>query len=45
MVWINEEDHMRIIYLSEGTNFNEIYEKWSNALNLLAKYLKFAEDP
>ena len=45
MVWINEEDHMRIIYLAEGADFNTIYEKWSNGLNLLAKYLKFAEDP
>lgn len=35
---------MRIIYLAEGADFNSIYEKWSTALNLLGKYLKFAED-
>lgn len=45
MVWINEEDHLRIIYLSEGANFNEIYEKWSEALYLLESNLKFAHDP
>lgn len=35
---------MRIIYLSEGADFKAIYEKWSTVLNLLTKYIKFAED-
>lgn len=45
MVWINEEDHMRIIYLAEGADFNKINERFTKALNSLASNLKFAEDP
>ncbi|NRA74217.1 MAG: arginine kinase [Rickettsiales bacterium] len=44
MIWINEEDHMRIIYLDKTANLGEIYNKFTQALNLLEKYLDFAYD-
>lgn len=45
MVWINEEDHMRIIYLAKGADFNRIYSGFTKGLNSLTNNLRFAEDP
>ena len=45
MIWINCEDHMRIIYLEDCADFSSIYNKWIFALNILSKHLHFAEDP
>lgn len=44
MIWINEEDHIRIIYLEKGANFDKIYSKFTNVLNILEENLKFAYD-
>ena len=44
MIWINEEDHLRIIYLDKSANLGQIYSKFTQALNILEENLKFAQD-
>lgn len=44
MVWINEEDHMRIILLTKGSNLEQTYNKFNVILQHLTKQLDFAHD-
>ncbi|NRA73498.1 MAG: arginine kinase [Rickettsiales bacterium] len=44
IVWINEEDHLRIIYLEKTADLEKIHSKFVHALNILEKDLKFAHD-
>ncbi|WPX97453.1 ATP--guanido phosphotransferase [Candidatus Bandiella euplotis] len=44
MVWVNEEDHMRIIYLTDGKDIIGSYNKFVDALSILEKELEFAWD-
>ncbi len=46
IVWVGEEDHLRIMCMKKGGNLNEIFEKLRIAVGLLEKYLpKFATSP
>jgi len=42
LVWINEEDHMRVIAMQKGGNLAESFAHLSRALSELEKSLKFA---
>ncbi len=46
IVWVGEEDHLRIMCMKKGGNLNEIFEKLYVAVELLEEYLpKFATLP
>ena len=45
MVWINEEDHLRIISMVPGGNFTQVCEQMSKLLCILESQLNFAHDP
>jgi creatine kinase/arginine kinase len=41
-IWINEEDHMRIMYLEDGSDLKHVASQLFRALDLLNTRLKFA---
>lgn len=41
LIWINEEDHMRIISMQMGGNLGEVYKRFVNAVTQLGQKLKF----
>lgn len=42
LVWINEEDQLRIISMQKGGDIKEVFERLTNALKKLEKKMKFA---
>jgi creatine kinase/arginine kinase len=42
LVWINEEDQMRIISMQKGGNIKEVFSRLLSALNQLEKHLSFS---
>ncbi len=42
LVWVNEEDHLRIISMQKGGNLAEVYKRLVNAIKTLEKKLTFA---
>lgn len=42
MIWVNEEDHMRIICLQKGNNLLQVYTRLNSALQSLDQQLKVA---
>ncbi|KAF8570698.1 hypothetical protein P879_02698 [Paragonimus westermani] len=42
LVWINEEDHIRVISMQKGGDLIAIYKRLAGAINELSKTLKFA---
>lgn len=32
LVWVNEEDHMRVISMQKGGNVKEVFKRWSDAI-------------
>lgn len=45
VVWVNEEDHLRIISMEEGGNLGGIYQRFLAALGSLGSRLHFAWSP
>lgn len=45
LVWINEEDHLRIISMQQGGNLAEVWKRLVKGLNTLEKKLTFAHHP
>lgn len=45
LVWVNEEDHLRIISMQQGGNLAEVWKRLVNGLNKLEKKLTFAHHP
>ncbi|CAG9855958.1 unnamed protein product [Phyllotreta striolata] len=41
IVWVNEEDHMRVISMQEGGNLGEIYDRLAKAIQQLDEKLEF----
>jgi len=37
IVWINEEDHMRVISMQKGGNLKEVFERWCRGLRNIEK--------
>merc|ERR550534_2095363 len=37
IVWINEEDHMRVISMQKGGNIKEVFERWCRGLRNIEK--------
>lgn len=44
LVWVNEEDHLRIISMQIGGNVREIYDRLIRGLNEIEKELEFEND-
>lgn len=42
LIWLNEEDHLRIISMQKGADIKQTFKRLVNALNLLEKNLVFA---
>jgi len=45
LVWVNEEDHLRIISMQQGGNLAEVWKRLVNGLTTLEKKLTFAHHP
>merc|ERR1712178_44670 len=44
LVWVNEEDQLRIISMQPGSNIRAVYERLARAASLIEKEAKFAHD-
>ncbi|XP_076030921.1 uncharacterized protein LOC143019110 [Oratosquilla oratoria] len=42
VVWVNEEDHMRIISMQSGGDLGAVYERFTRAVTLLGQKLPFS---
>lgn len=45
LVWVNEEDQLRIIAMQNGGNIGDVFARLSRAVSHIEKYIKFAHDP
>lgn len=41
VIWVNEEDHVRIISMEKGSNVKQVYKRLVAGIQLLEKSLKF----
>jgi protein-arginine kinase len=44
LVWVNEEDQLRIISMQPGSDIREVFERLSRGVNEIEKVAKFAHD-
>jgi len=44
LVWVNEEDHLRIISMQQGGNLGEIYKRLVTGINEIESKLKFSRN-
>lgn len=44
LVWVNEEDHLRIISMQMGGNLGAVYRRLVNAVNAIEKRIPFSHD-
>lgn len=42
LVWVNEEDQLRIISMQKGGDINEVFERLTSAISNLEKQMKFS---
>ncbi|XP_066956665.1 uncharacterized protein [Macrobrachium rosenbergii] len=42
VIWVNEEDHLRIISMQEGGNLSEVYSRFVRAVTTLGEKLPFS---
>merc|ERR1712168_1633969 len=42
LVWVNEEDHLRIISMQKGGNINEVFKRWCRGIAEVEKYIQEA---
>nr|AAM10823.1 lombricine kinase [Urechis caupo]3JPZ_A Chain A, Lombricine kinase [Urechis caupo]3JPZ_B Chain B, Lombricine kinase [Urechis caupo]3JQ3_A Chain A, Lombricine kinase [Urechis caupo] len=40
LIWINEEDHMRVISMQKGGNVKAVFERFGRGLNAIAEQMK-----
>nr|ABH10969.1 protoflagellar creatine kinase [Aphrocallistes beatrix] len=40
LIWVNEEDHMRIISMQKGGDMMEVFKRWCEGLSLVEKAIK-----
>jgi protein-arginine kinase len=45
LVWVNEEDHLRIISMQQGFNLETVVKRLFQALQIIGKKLPFQRDP
>ncbi|XP_078345863.1 arginine kinase-like isoform X2 [Oculina patagonica] len=44
LVWVNEEDHLRIISMEQGSDIKSVFQRLCNAVNELDKQIGFQHD-
>lgn len=44
LVWVNEEDHLRIISMQKGGDLKAVYQRLVNAVNIIESKLPFSRD-
>jgi len=44
LVWVNEEDQLRIISMQPGSNISQVFERLSIAASKIEEKVKFAKD-
>jgi creatine kinase/arginine kinase len=44
LVWVNEEDQLRIISMQPGSDIREVFERLSRGVGAIEKVAKFAQD-
>jgi len=44
LVWVNEEDHLRIISMQKGGNLREVFSRLTTAVNEIEKRVPFSHD-
>lgn len=44
LVWVNEEDQLRIISMQQGSNIRQVFERLATAANKIEEKAKFAQD-
>ncbi|BFF99133.1 arginine kinase-like [Drosophila madeirensis] len=44
LVWVNEEDHIRIISMEKGGDIGKVYDRMLGGVEALGKYLDFSRD-
>merc|ERR1739838_1125154 len=42
LVWINEEDHLRITWVQKGGNISEVFHRWCKGIAEVEKHMKAA---
>jgi len=42
LVWVNEEDHLRIISMQKGGNINEVFKRWCRGIAEVEKFIQEA---
>ena len=42
IIWVNEEDHLRIISLEKGANIKSVFKRLSDGIRELGKYIEFS---
>lgn len=45
LVWVNEEDQLRIISMQQGSDIGQVFSRLSRACSEIEKIAKFAVDP
>lgn len=40
LVWVNEEDHMRVIAMQQGGNVKEVFDRWCRGVSNVEKVVK-----
>merc|ERR1712173_235256 len=40
LVWVNEEDHIRVISMQKGGNMKEVFQRWCDGLNKFESNIK-----
>jgi len=45
LIWVNEEDQLRIISMQKGADILEVFTRLSTAAGLIEKVAKFSHDP
>lgn len=45
VVWVSEEDHLRIISMQDGGDLARVYDRWLRALTTLSSRLHFVTSP
>ncbi|CAK9290255.1 unnamed protein product [Gordionus sp. m RMFG-2023] len=44
LIWINEEDHLRIISMEQGANFDSVYKRLMRGIKILEQHVSFYRD-
>ena len=40
IIWVNEEDHIRVVSMQKGGNMKEVFERWVRGLNVFEQGIK-----